>query len=131
MGTTSWGPLALSRAAALAPLAIVIGGCGGGGDSPGSDGAPAREDAGSDIVTTQAEHTVAVTVELGPPGAENVNGLFTTVTLCVPGTAQCQSIDHVLVDTGSIGLRVLAAELTLSLPAVKTGSGQQLLVCLL
>jgi len=130
MATTSWGPMALSRAAAFATLAIVIGGCGGGGDAPGSDGAPARVDAGSDIVTTLAENTVAVTVDQGPPGAENVNGLFTTVTLCVPGTAQCQTIDHVLVDTGSIGLRVLASELTLSLPAVKTGSGQQLVECL-
>src|SRR3569833_3440947 len=130
MATTSWSPMALSRAAAFATLAIVIGGCGGGGAAPGSDGAPARVDAGSDIVTTLAENMVAVTVDQGPPGAENVNGLFTTVTLCVPGTAQCQTIDHVLVDTGSIGLRVLASELTLARPAVKTGSGQQLVECL-
>src|SRR3569623_3398870 len=104
MATTSWGPMALSRAAAIATLAIVIGGCGGGGDAPGSDGAPARVDAGSDIVTTLAENTVAVTVDPGPRGAENVNGLFTPVTLCVPGTAQCQTVDHFLVDTGSVGV---------------------------
>jgi hypothetical protein len=31
---------------------------------------------------------------------------FISITLCVPGTATCQTIDHVLVDTGSVGLRV-------------------------
>ncbi len=38
-----------------------------------------------------------------------VNGVFANVTVCTPGsTTQCQTIDHVLVDTGSIGLRLLA-----------------------
>jgi hypothetical protein len=48
--------------------------------------------------------------------------LFTTVTICVPGTTTCQSIDHVLVDTGSTGLRLLGSEITLTLPFV-TDSG--------
>lgn len=69
-------------------------------------------------------------VDPGPPGVANVNGLFTTVTLCVPGTTQCQTVDHVLVDTGSVGLRVLTSEVSLALPAVKTGDGQRLVECL-
>jgi hypothetical protein len=44
------------------------------------------------------------------------NTLYTTVIICVPGTTTCQSIDHVLVDTGSSGLRILASLVTLSLP---------------
>lgn len=63
-------------------------------------------------------------------GTQNVNGLFTTVTLCVPGTTQCQTFDHFLVDTGSVGVRVLASELTLALPAVQTDDGQRLVECL-
>ena len=44
---------------------------------------------------------------LGPTG-NYVNGLFATVTVCTPGNTNCQTIDHVLVDTGSNGLRLLA-----------------------
>jgi len=44
------------------------------------------------------------------------NTLYTTVIICVPGTITCQSIDHVLVDTGSTGLRIPASLVTLSLP---------------
>src|SRR3954471_13467056 len=45
---------------------------------------------------------------VGPGPANNVNLLFTTVQICTPGSASnCQSIDHVLVDTGSSGLRVI------------------------
>jgi hypothetical protein len=46
------------------------------------------------------------------------NTLYTTVTICVPGTTTCQSIDHVLVDTGSTGLRIPASLVTLSLPFI-------------
>ena len=38
--------------------------------------------------------------------------------MCVPGTTTCQTIDHVQVDTGSFGLRLLASQLTLSLPVI-------------
>jgi hypothetical protein len=58
-----------------------------------------------------------------------VNGIFATVTLCVPGTSTCQSIDHVLVDTGSSGLRVLESVITLSLPAVNNSTGSPLGAC--
>ena len=60
-------------------------------------------------VTPTVNNVQAVVVDSGP----TLNGqpigandeLFTTVTICVPGTTTCQSIDHVLVDTGSSGLR--------------------------
>ncbi|MBV8145180.1 MAG: DUF3443 family protein, partial [Gammaproteobacteria bacterium] len=57
-----------------------------------------------------------------------VNTSFVTVTVCMPGGTftQCQDIDHIEVDTGSSGLRIIAGpptsaaggELTLALPAV-------------
>ena len=38
-----------------------------------------------------------------------VNIMYVKVTVCVPGsTTTCQTIDHVQVDTGSQGLRILA-----------------------
>jgi hypothetical protein len=52
----------------------------------------------------------------GGPSGDAINTLYTTVTICVPGTTTCQTIDNIQVDTGSYGLRVLASVLTLSLP---------------
>lgn len=70
-----------------------------------------------------------VVVDEGPPNIGYVNGLFAKVTICEPGTSNCQSIDHVIVDTGSCGLRVLESAVTLSLPAVKNSSGNPLAEC--
>jgi hypothetical protein len=51
--------------------------------------------------------------------------LMASVTLCVPGTSSCATIDNVQVDTGSQGLRVLASALPagFALPAVPAGAG--------
>jgi hypothetical protein len=43
------------------------------------------------------------------------NMLTTSVTVCVPGTSNCATIDSVQVDTGSQGLRLLASALPASL----------------
>jgi hypothetical protein len=40
-----------------------------------------------------------------------VNVPFVSVTVCLPGTMTCHTIDHVLLDTGSTGLRLLASAL--------------------
>jgi hypothetical protein len=55
-----------------------------------------------------------------------------SVKVCVPGnTAQCQIIDHVEVDTGSIGLRILASALTsVTLTAELDASNNPLAECL-
>ncbi len=53
-----------------------------------------------------------------PPRTRNM--LQTSVTLCLPGTNTCQTIDGIQVDTGSQGLRVLASALdpSIALPLV-------------
>lgn len=62
-----------------------------------------------------------MTVDGGPAAlnGSSVNFPYVSVTLCVPGTTQCQTIDHVQVDTGSYGFRIISSELSpsLSLPA--------------
>jgi hypothetical protein len=56
---------------------------------------------------------VPVTLDQGPAalissGTVAANAPFVSVTLCTPGsTTACQTIDHVLVDTGSVGLRIV------------------------
>jgi hypothetical protein len=57
-----------------------------------------------------------------------INQAYVTVTLCVPGTATCQNIDHVWVDTGSFGLRVFASSFTAQLPT-QTQSGNVVANC--
>jgi hypothetical protein len=50
-----------------------------------------------------------------PVTVANDNALYTSVIICVPGTFTCQTVENVLVDTGSTGLRILASQLTLPL----------------
>ncbi|MDE2251796.1 MAG: DUF3443 domain-containing protein [Gammaproteobacteria bacterium] len=107
-------------AAALGALAVLAG-CGG---DLGSGGATSV--AGSNVT--------AITVDGGPAGAINgVNSPYVSVTVCQPGsTSNCQVIDHVLLDTGSTGLRLLAsvANKSLALPQQMDTAGQPLFECL-
>jgi hypothetical protein len=74
---------------------------------------------------------VDVVVDAGPTSSSpDVNTLFTTVTVCVPGsTTNCQTIDHIQVDTMSYGLRLLAPVLTISLPVQPASDGSSLVEC--
>ena len=80
-------------------------------------------------VITPGSNVVALVVGAGPTG-NSVNALYTTVTVCMPGSAtQCQTIDNILVDTGSYGLRLLAPPLTLSLGVLAAPDGNVLAEC--
>ena len=46
-----------------------------------------------------------------------------SVTVCTPGTSTCQTINDILLDTGSYGLRIFKQALTVSLPQVTGASG--------
>ena len=73
-------------------------------------------------VTSLVNNVASVIVDSGPAGVGGViNVPFVSVTLCTPGTSTCQTIDHVLLDTGSYGLRIIAPgvlDASLALPAV-------------
>ena len=94
---------------ALASLVIACGGSSYNAyNNPSPTGPPVTYPGGATGL-----NTLAVTVDTGPaaaPGA--VNTLYTSVTVCAPGSATaCQTINHVQVDTGSTGFRVLASAL--------------------
>jgi hypothetical protein len=74
--------------------------CGGSGSTP--VGVPTPPPAGQNVQ--------AIAVDGGPLG-NYTNGAFISVNVCAPGTSTCQTIDHVLVDTGSFGLRILGSQL--------------------
>jgi len=62
-----------------------------------------------------------VHVDGGPiSGKIKPNTAFTSVTVCAPGTIACTRVDGIIVDTGSVGLRILSSALP-SLPATTTG----------
>ncbi|HXM05537.1 MAG TPA: DUF3443 family protein, partial [Chthoniobacterales bacterium] len=92
--------------------------CGG---SSGSTPTPTPTPSGSNVQ--------AITVNSGPAG-NYANGAFTSVTVCVPGTSTCQTINGVLVDTGSSGLRLLSSALTISLPQQDASDGNPVAECL-
>jgi hypothetical protein len=100
-------------------LCLSVISCGGGGG--GTLGTPPPP--------APTANTASVTVDQGPTG-NSVNALFTSVMVCVPGsTTSCQTIDHIQVDTGSYGLRLLAPVLTLTLPVETLSNGNSLVQC--
>ena len=119
----------------LVMMAALLTACGGGGGDAtvsASAGTPASSGSGSVPAAgpALASNVIAVTVDKGPAGI-NVNRLYTDVTICQPGTTLCQTINHVLVDTGSTGLRLLSGVLSpsLGLGKVASASGLPLLAC--
>jgi len=103
----------LAAAAVTAALLMGLTACSGGMGSSTSSG-------GTTPTPQPVNNVQPIVVDSGPTvngqTAGFKNGLYTTVTICVPGTAICQSIDHVLVDTGSTGLRIVASTLAINLP---------------
>jgi hypothetical protein len=96
-------------------------GCGGGGStSQSTSQAP---------IPTSGANVQPITVNTGPTG-NYANGAFTSVTVCVPGSSNCQTISGVLVDIGSVGLRILSSALTLALPQQKAPGGDPVAECL-
>ena len=64
--------------------------------------------------STTTSNTVAVNVGFGPNGQSGgyYDGIFVTLNVCTPGTSTCVSVPNVLVDTGSVGVRILASAIT-------------------
>jgi len=87
---------------------------------------------GSDTRYVNAVIEVGKVIALGPNNVVPVlvnggyqnslpNMLTTSVTLCVPNTSNCTTVNNVQVDTGSSGLRLLASSLNgLALPDQKS-----------
>jgi Protein of unknown function (DUF3443) len=111
------------RALALALVAGTLLAACGGGDS-GTALVPA-------LNPPPAANVLGMVVDTGPVG-NSVNRPYTTVTICQPGsTTVCQTIDRILVDTGSTGLRLLSGVMSpnLNLTRLTGNTGLPLLNC--
>jgi hypothetical protein len=114
---------------------LALAGCGGsssdvpvlGGSSSGSSSS------GGSSSSSGGANVAPVTVDAGPAAlsSPSANVMFVSVTICVPGTATCQTIDHINVDSASVGLRIVASALpqSIALPQVKS-SGAPVAECL-
>ncbi len=118
------------RLLGIVVAAILCVSCGGGG---GTTSAAVTTASLSPVSVSTESNVVAITVDSGPAGTGyNANRLYTSVTICQPGsTAVCQTIDYVLVDTGSVGLRLLnsAVAANLNLVSQTAAGGLPLLNC--
>lgn len=78
-------------------------------------------------IASAAANVATVTVDAGPAGVGNnttFNIPYISVTVCAPGsTTNCQTIDHIEVDTGSYGLRVISSVLN---SAIFSGLSQEM-----
>jgi Protein of unknown function (DUF3443) len=104
-------------AAATYGVLLFVVGCGGSGTSQ------------LNTITTSVSNVQPISVSGGPTG-DYVDGAFTSVTVCTAGTSTCQTIDGVLVDTGSSGLRILSSALTIPLTQQKAPDGNPVAECL-
>lgn len=103
---------------------LAVAGCGGGGGSGSSSSTPSAASTDSNVLVVTVKDIPSAT-------AYTVNMPYASVTICEPGsTSNCKTIDYVLVDTGSYGLRILSSALGSS-PALpqQTDGGDALLEC--
>ncbi len=123
---------------ALPAAVVALSACGGSGNStettltgPGVSGVVN----GTEVVLSQPQgsNTTEVVVDAGPAAGFSMgvaNLPYVTVKVCAPGSSTaCATIDHVFLDTGSVGLRLLRSTVaSLNLPAM-TASGGTLAEC--
>ncbi|MFI4868232.1 MAG: DUF3443 domain-containing protein [Steroidobacterales bacterium] len=112
----------------------ALAGCGG-GQTPASTSSSSSSSGSSSGATVA--NVVPVAVDAGPAAAAGgtFNIPYASVQLCRPGTSTCATIDNVLVDTGSYGLRIMAsalqaAGLSLTTMADPATAGNSIAECL-
>ena len=114
---------------------LLLAGCGGGGNSVetrcvGNCSGLTPGQAGPEVVVSEpsGDNTVEVRVDRGPDTgfALGVTNLpYVSVRVCAPGSSTaCTTVDHVFLDTGSIGFRVLkSAVASIGLPLTTKDGG--------
>ncbi len=119
-------------------MIVALAACGGHGGGSSSSVTPGPTPTPAPVVTLTNMTTLTVdggpaALSVGPNGYISDNLAFVSVTLCAPGGSNCQTIDHVQVDTGSVGLRieqsVLSPALLAAMPLQSDATGGQVGEC--
>lgn len=114
----------------LAATGALLSGCGGGGGSTSGMSIPIADCNAATTAPAVSSNQTLVSVAQNPAISASssayatVNLPYVTVTVC-DRSQRCQAIDHVVVDTGSYGLRLLHSTLQppLALDASTSGNG--------
>src|SRR5207302_4179794 len=96
--------------------------CGETGTSPSTPGSSSASSG------TPTSNVLPIAVNAVPTN-NALNQPFVSVTICVPGTSNCQTIGGILIDTGSSGLRLLSSTVTLPLPQQNGAGGAPIVEC--
>lgn len=107
----------VSGAFLLTVTTSFLSGCGGGGSAPAAPSAP------------PTANQVPVTVQIFNANNPFPNRPYVSVTVC-DAQNHCQDIDHILLDTGSTGLRIMPGVLNISLPAQVSANGLPIAECM-
>jgi hypothetical protein len=110
-------------------VTLLLAGCGGGNSTQTTiigGGTGTGGGSGATVVTLDTPtgpNTTEIVVDSGPATGFSLSAAnipYVTVTVCSPGSVtDCVTVDHVFLDTGSIGLRVLkSAVAKLALPPI-------------
>ena len=113
---------------AVLALVLTLAACGGGdggssgSSSTGSTGgssstsSPGGGSGSSSPTPPPSASVIANVVKVVVDNSYNfINAPYVSVTICTPGTNNCATIDHVMLDTGSVGLRLLRSAIPASL----------------
>jgi hypothetical protein len=118
----------------LIAAAALMAGCGG--SSGSGSGGGGGNGGGGTTGTPSGANVLPISVDGGPtanqPGGLNYeDAAFATATVCAPGsTSNCVTITNLLVDTGSVGLRVFQSEVaSLNLPGLNASNGSAAYDC--
>jgi Protein of unknown function (DUF3443) len=90
---------------------ILVAGCNGSTSSSTPTATPAP--APTPVPTPADANFLSMEVNSQPYGYANIP--TASVTICQPGTSNCQTINGVLIDTGSVGLRIFSSALAVPL----------------
>lgn len=109
---------------ALLLAVLLTSGCGGGGGSsppPNNSGSTGGTNTSGGTSSTGGATNI-LTISVNDPSTPNKPTV--SVTVCTPGTSNCQAVDNILLDTGSYGLRIFKqAFQSNSLPQSSIASG--------
>jgi Protein of unknown function (DUF3443) len=98
----------------IGTVAIALAACHHSSNSASS----ATSTTGGNIIAGAAANVATISVNAGPGPTASINTPYVSVSICAPGsTTNCQTIDHIAVDTGASGLRIVAAALSPTLAA--------------
>jgi Protein of unknown function (DUF3443) len=113
-----------SSALMIVAICFAASSCGGGGGGGSFSGGG----------NTNPTNTATITVDNGVLSngssvTNSINTPFVSVTFCLPNSSTCQTVDHIEIDTGSYGLRVLSSAMSLALPLQTASVGGNLVEC--